>query len=289
MPIASFPPFSFLVLVSYCILLLTQCCFDSLELVWVFIELLTFVFIGIALTSSTGSFITYGVVSYFITQRMLSMVLLVRIFLFHMSPLFFVSSLIFGVTLGAKLGVFPFSGWYLSSVSFFPSFILLVALTFHKVPLLYMVNILIPSFLPSQVCILIYFLLVTNLVVMSFSSVSSLDLRSLLITTSIGNNSWLLLACVAGGWTLFFFLSVYSILLAFSFSRNTTISRASLLAVRGLPPSPLFFLKLVVMWTLCSQSPYSVTVIWLRFVILATLLLSYSYLRFVFRRFVTAY
>jgi len=189
MPNVFFPPFSFLVLVSYCSLLLTLCCFDSLELVWVFIELLTFVFIGIALTSCRGSFITYGVVSYFITQSMLSIVLLVSIFLFHLSLLLFISGLIFGITLRAKLGVFPFSGWYLSSVSFFPSFILLVALTFHKLPLLYMVYILSPSLLSSQLCFLIYFLLTLNLGVMSLSSISSLDLRTLVITTSIGNNS----------------------------------------------------------------------------------------------------
>jgi hypothetical protein len=109
MALFSFSPFSFFMVSSYVLLLTFQCSFDTLEVLWVLMELLTFVFVGIALTSSNGSFVGYGVVSYFITQSMLSMALLIRIFLLRFGPQGWFIPMFFFVIIIAKLGGFPFS------------------------------------------------------------------------------------------------------------------------------------------------------------------------------------
>jgi len=104
-----FSPFSFFMVFSYALLLFFQCAFDTLEILWVLIELLTFVFVGISLTTSNGSFVGYGVVRYFITQSILSMALLISIFMLRLSLATLFIPIFFLVVLIAKLGGFPFS------------------------------------------------------------------------------------------------------------------------------------------------------------------------------------
>lgn len=289
MPLFTTSPFSFLVLFSYTSLLLFQCSFDSLEVLWVLMELLTFVFVGIALTTSGGSFLSYGVVSYFITQRILSIVLLLTIFSQHFMPLISSYTFVLVLTILAKIGGVPFSGWYFSSLSFFPPFIMLIALTIHKLPLLNMCFIVLPNFLasPSGWALFSAFVF-TNLLVIGIISVSRSNLLSLVITTSIGNNSWLLLACVAGGYALGVFLVIYFLLLSVSFSTNPWVSSWGLLSVSGLPPFPIFFIKLSVLWLLTQQSIFTERFLYLSLTMLMTLLLSFSYIRFVFSRFSTS-
>jgi hypothetical protein len=128
----------------------------------------------------------------------------------------------------------------------------------------------------------------TNLLVIGIISVSRSNLLSLVITTSIGNNSWLLLACVAGGYALGVFLVIYFLLLSVSFSTNPWVSSWGLLSVSGLPPFPIFFIKLSVLWLLTQQSIFTERFLYLSLTMLMTLLLSFSYIRFVFSRFSTS-
>lgn len=102
-------PFSFLVLLSYFLLIVFQFMFDTLEVLWVFMELLTFILMGVIFTSTTSSTASFSVVSYFITQRMLSMLMLVTILILHFSGPFLMYYLLFFVVVFSKLGRFPFS------------------------------------------------------------------------------------------------------------------------------------------------------------------------------------
>jgi formate hydrogenlyase subunit 3/multisubunit Na+/H+ antiporter MnhD subunit len=73
----------------------------------------------------------------------------------------------------------------------------------------------------------------------------------------------------------------------FVLSPNALVSNWGLFSVRGLPPFPMFFIKLFVLWSLLSQSSYTIRFTLLSGIILTTLMLSFSYIRFVFRRYVS--
>lgn len=276
-------PFSFLVLLSYFLLIVFQFMFDTLEVLWVFMELLTFILMGVIFTSTTSSTASFSVVSYFITQRMLSMLMLVTILILHFSGPFLMYYLLFFVVVFSKLGRFPFSNWYYSSVVLLPNFILLLVLTVHKFPLLYILCLVSSTFaeLPSFWYALMLYLIL-NLFVSGARSINSREITSLVLNTSIANNSWLLISSMLGVWVMISFVSVYSFLLLLVFSNNSVVSTWSLIAVSGLPPFPMFFMKLLVITLLLlGTGEFLLACVF----ILASFVVSFSYLRFVFRQF----
>ena len=84
-------------------------------------------------------------------------------------------------------------------------------------------------------------------------ALSSLDLVSLLVFRSIANNSWFLLALYSQSFLsfslLFFF---YAIGVGFRMLSNKALSGIGLLILSGLPPFPLFFVKLFIIIVLGS-------------------------------------
>lgn len=102
-------PFPFLLLMAYSMLLILQFRIDSLELLWVVIELLTFLLIGLVFISASSSTIIFGSVVYFITQSILSIVFLSIVFFIRFSttvnPIF---AFLFFFVIYIKIGGFPF-------------------------------------------------------------------------------------------------------------------------------------------------------------------------------------
>ena len=169
--------------------------------------------------------------------------------------------------------------------------------TLHKLPPLLMIKVFVlPLNLPLLWVSILVTTLITGLIMMSL-----VDLRMLLVLSSIGNNSWLLLSQFVRLYIFLFYLLVYSISLFFvlygfgSLSKlraflsiGSSSNRLSfwVLTVSGLPPFPLFFCKMVVLLSLF----YSLSV---NFVVLIFLLrgafIFISYLQSLIKYYVNMY
>lgn len=107
--VSFFAPFPFVVFTSYFLLLILQFCIDSLEFLWVIIELLTFVIIGLVFITACSSVTMFGATIYFITQSILSIIFLALVFFirFYIVDRSFVLFTLFFV-IYVKIGGFPF-------------------------------------------------------------------------------------------------------------------------------------------------------------------------------------
>lgn len=289
MALLNFTPFYFIVVLCYSLFFTLQFCFDSLELIWIVIEILTFLLIGLIFIQGYTSRSILGAVVYFITQSIFSMVLLRLLFLFRGSSIddFFLSFGVLSVVF-IKLGSFPFHSWYYSSVYSFPSFLLVLSLTFHKTSLLYIVNVFLQ--LSGDLVTVTYIfivLMLLNILLLGSASLSCTDVRSLLITTSLANNSWLLLTSFSNLRVTLLFTTVYFFFLSFSLYGGLYLSTFSLVTLRGLPPLPIFFIKILTLWAVITNALSTPNMfLFLCLVILFTLLVAISYLRFTFSRFI---
>jgi len=187
---------------------------------------------------------------YFFTQSLASFLLLLS-YVFA-RPMW----LTFAVVL--KLGLFPFMLWFFHAVLSFPNSLFLLVATLHKLPVLL---ILLQFRLPLQFT----FLWISFLLTLSLSGVmmvQRLDLRILLVASSVGNNAWLLLAQQAGvSYLIAFFclyvLSLSGVVLSLGASYGSPkqpgiLTSVSLLSLSALPPFPLFFIKLGIVWVYFS-------------------------------------
>lgn len=177
--VSFFAPFPFVVFTAYFLLLILQFSIDSLEFLWVLIELLTFVIIGLIFITACSSTTMFGATIYFITQRILSIIFLALVFFmrFNIVNRLFVLFLFF-LVLYIKIGGFPFHSWYYSSVYPFPRIIFLLVLTFHKTPLLVSFLIVFTRFnLLADLQQFVFLVIILNLLALGVFSLVSADLR----------------------------------------------------------------------------------------------------------------
>jgi NADH:ubiquinone oxidoreductase subunit 2 (subunit N) len=197
--------------------------------------------------------------------------------------------------------MFPFFSWYINVLYRFPSFILFLARTFHKLPPLYI------FFLVIDKEILLFILLVSifTILIASVFMLSIYDLRYLLIVSSIGNNSFLLLAVITNRIFLFsifyfiYFITIFLILLTFnnltshSYSYSLNFSLFSIylmlliLNLASFPPFPGFFTKFFIF--LVCYSIYSYYSYFLLIIIILNVLIIVSYIRVFFKYIVNIY
>lgn len=235
----NFTPFSFLFFLVYSLLLLCLVSLQDFFSIWILIELLMLVFLGISYTVLSSRFSC--VMQYFLIQTLASFSIFV--FYFLSFPSFYTLSFIL------KLAMFPCYSWFISVINRFPNSLFLLARTLHKLPPFFLILITLP-FLSLDLLILssVLSLLVAGLVILVVS-----DIRLLLVVSSIGNNSWLLLSMLQGIhlFSLFFILYSFSLCLVIRFFRSSSLIlqapsslvSLSLLSLSGFPPFPLFFVK----------------------------------------------
>ena len=156
---------------------------------WLYIEIAILLFIGLSYTVFTHSFTQ--LMLYFLIQTLASFGILV----FYTIDL----SLLFYFSLFLKLGIFPFISWYLNVLYRFPSFILLLRRTLHKLPPLFLFYIV---YNPSYSSFVIVSVLL-SLVVGGFYILNVLDLRYLIVVSSIANNGFLLIGLISGSMVSF--------------------------------------------------------------------------------------
>lgn len=272
-------PLVFFSLLIYTLCIIFSLSFDRLESVWIIIEVSTFVFVGVSLILSQSSSSGMSLISYFLTQSVFSLILLVLGFSLRYDPNFTISVLL-GMIVFFKLGAFPVHSWYFTAVMYLPNPSFLLSLTFQKILPLYVLTVAIHG-VSYIISILFSFLLLINMIIAGTLSLTSLDLRSVVVFTSIANNIWLFSSVVVRFSTFLVFLAVYYSLLLLLFSPFSPFKTLSLVSLRGLPPFPMFFLKLFVVYGLASFLFFPGFYLLTLLLMLGTLLVSLSYIRLV--------
>ena len=274
-----FTPYTYLFLSLYFIIIVSIFSISNFFIFWLFIEVLILLFIGVSYTLFTHSYTQ--LIIYFLFQTLGSFSILV-IYLFSLKYLLYFS-------LFFKLGIFPFFSWYINVLYRFPSFMLFLASTFHKLPPIYIFYLIVEY---SDIRFLILISVITVLV----SSIFILyiyDLRYLLIVSSIGNNSFMLLAVLTNRiivFTLFYITYTLTIFLLLTRFNNLTSHSYSyrikysifgtyllmlLLNLASFPPFPGFILKFLVFFRCISQYPVISPILLLLIVVNVIIIISY--------------
>lgn len=190
---------------------------------------------------------------YFLIQTISSFLILV--FYIYGFPTLLTSAFII------KLSMFPFFIWYINAIYRLPNFIFWLARTLHKIPPMMMIKL----FRLNLNYNLLWVSIVFTTLFIGLIMLSIYDFRMLLVLSSIGNNSWLLLSQMSNFIIFILYIMVYRfslLLVLFSFgsssklqlSKRLSISVNSLsfwvLTLSGMPPFPLFYCKVVVILSL---------------------------------------
>lgn len=247
----TFSPYSFLYFSFYLTFLFSLLQISNFYYYWVIIEVLMLLFIGLAYSFMVSSY--SQLILYFLIQTIASFLILV--FYLYDLPIFLTVAFIL------KLSIFPFFMWYINVIYRLPNFIFWLASTLHKVPPIMILKIFIFNLDPTLLWVSIVFTTLVAGVIM----LSMFDFRILLVLSSIGNNSWLLLSQISHiilfvVYMVVYRLSLFLVLRRFgglsklSFVKNLSFSNRNfsfwVLTLSGMPPFPLFYLKILVVFVL---------------------------------------
>lgn len=184
---------------------------------------------------------------YFLLQTISSFTILVA----YLLP----SPVLFSAFLILKLSIFPFNFWYVRLLYRFPNSLFFLASTFHKLPPLLLVYLFsVDLHFPTLWASILFTMFISSSIM-----ITSSDLRLTLIRSSVGNNSWFIMALLSGLHVFRVFFVVYCTLFYIVvrlFGRLSNLPRFSpksmlyVTALRGIPPSPLFFMKMLVLFSL---------------------------------------
>lgn len=283
-----FTPFSYIFLTVYLLVLFFILTLRNFYIFWLYIEISMLLFIGLSYTIFVHRYTQ--LMLYFLIQTLASFGMLVFYTLDSNYLLYF--------ALFLKLGMFPFISWYLNVLYRFPSFTLLIRRTLHKLPPLFLFYTFYNSFYTNFVLVSV----LLSLVVGGLYILTVLDMRYLIVVSSMANNSFLLLGLISGNivtFTFFFvlyFLTMLFVLLTFkglikplvstNFSKYTItlLTIALLLNMAAIPPLPMFMAKFVVIYDFMQVRPVSFS--FLVVLVLANVSIIASYCQ-LFMKFVT--
>lgn len=190
-------------------------------------------------------------IRYFLIQALASLIILTS-FIYN-------SNIFLTVGLIIKLSMFPFHFWFINLIIRFSNFILWLSISLHKIPavlIVYNFNILLDTNL-------FIFVLILSVLSSGVIIISTINLRYLLILSSIGNNVWFILSQYVSISFFLIFSIIYSILLFIQFYYLSFFSKEIVLnfsiknliallvlSVSGLPPFPIFYIKLYIIFEL---------------------------------------
>lgn len=275
-----FIPQTFFFIVVYLLFVFFMFCTDRFFVFWSLIEIRTLVFIGVSYSFFKNNF--SSLIIFFIIQAISAFSLLI----FYCVS----SGYIFTISLFLKLSIFPFFFWYINVAFSFPMFILFFSRTIFKIPAFSMANIFYGLLDYNLVFISIVLTIAVRALVIIFSN----DLRMLLVSSSVVNNSWFFLSQYVSIHFFIIYFTVYSFFLACLILNSSTLFSIrnfrynikydflvilSLLTLAGLPPFPLFYVKLLVIFSVAS---YFFSYIFIMFVMLFTVISMLGYLKHVF-------
>lgn len=287
----AFTPFTFFFVRVYRIVLLFIFSLSNFYFFWLYIEIAILLFIGLSYTIFSHSFTQ--LILYFLIQTLASFSMLV-FYTLDFSYLFY-------FFLFFKLGIFPFISWYLNVLYRFPSFVLLLSRTLHKLPPLFLFLLVYNSTYSSFILLSV----LLSLIVGGFYMLNVLDLRYLIVVSSMANNGFLLLGLISGSMFVFwlfyslYFLNMFFILymlggftkLSFNQIRSKSITTIVVLALlfnlAALPPFPMFFAKFLVLLEYFTSAPNSIYMVVI--LILANVFIMASYCQLLIKYVVNNY
>lgn len=281
-------PQMFLFFCIYLFFLSFMACVDSFFMFWSIIEFRTLVFIGLSYSAFKNSF--SRLLIFFIIQSYSAFIILI----------FFCINFSFGFTFTIllKLSIFPFYFWYLSVIPLFSNFMFWFSSTFFKIPSI----IILYNFFYILNYNVFFISRILTIFFGALAMLSSNDLRFILISSSVVNNSWFFFSQIVRLLVFLVYFLVYFLILTaivyhvhFNSSTNflsycsikhTNFVVVSLLTLSGLPPFPLFFSKMLVVFILLANIQYFFIVLLLLFVSVLTLV---GYLKYVFNILIYSY
>ena len=287
----AFTPFTFFFVRVYRIVLLFIFSLPNFYFFWLYIEIAILLFIGLSYTIFSHSFTQ--LILYFLIQTLASFSMLV-FYTLDFSYLFY-------FFLFFKLGMFPFISWYLNVLYRFPSFVLLLSRTLHKLPPLFLFLLVYNSTYSSFILLSV----LLSLIVGGFYMLNVLDLRYLIVVSSMANNGFLLLGLISGSMFVFwlfyslYFLNMFFILymlggftkLSFNQIRSKSLTTIVVLALlfnlAALPPFPMFFVKFLVLLEYFTSAPNSIYMIVI--LVLANVFIMASYCQLLIKYVVNNY
>lgn len=235
-------------------------CLTSIEFIpfWVYIEFAMFMFMILAFSTVESSSYT-SLCVYYLIQALSSLSIIGCYFIMEWYQVEYVVLFIY-IVLFIKLGLFPFNFWYFSSVGIFSKFPLFLSITLQKLPPVYLFSGFV---FPSNTFSLWvgYIFIGSMLLTLIISVYISLKvnwgcIKSLLIVSSIFNGVWLMVFGLVSLTTLYIFLGIYSIsILLILYSKKLDV--LAIFNLIGLPPFPIFFLKLFVIYIFFMRASVS--------------------------------
>ena len=245
-----FTPYTFFFMSFYFLFLIFIFSCSNFVVFWVFIEFIMLIFIGISYTLFLNNF--SSLILYFLLQTVSSF----RILLFYLYPY----PLLFSVFLTIKLSIFPFHFWFLNICYRFPNFVLFLRSSFHKIPVFLIIILFMPSLRTSFIMVST----ILTLLVSGFIMLRSVDFRGILVCSSVGNNSWFFMRSTLDLFSFFFFFTVYCFFLYLVFIELSVFTKPLvnlsskpiynlfyyITFIRGLPPFPIFFSKIFILFSL---------------------------------------
>lgn len=283
-----FTPFSYLFLTVYLLVLFFILTLRNFYIFWLYIEVAMLLFMGLSYTIFAHRYTQ--LMLYFLMQTLASFGILV---FYTLGSDYLLYSALF-----LKLGIFPFISWYLNVLYRFPTFTLLIRRTLHKLPPLFLFYIIYNSSYTN-------FLLVSvllSLLVGGLYMLTVLDLRYLIVVSSMANNSFLLLGVMSGNlfrfslfFTLYFFTMLFllatlkgllkPLIYPFNIKYGITLFLViMLLNIAAFPPLPIFLAKFLILYDFLSINSLSYP--FLVIVVLANVTMMASYCQ-LFIKFVT--
>lgn len=251
-------------------------------------EVAILLFIGLSYTIFVHSYTQ--LMLYFLIQTLASFGMLVFYTLDSHYLLYF--------SLFLKLGMFPFMSWYLNVLYRFPSFTLLLSRTLHKLPPLILFYMFYRTLYTNFVLISVLLSLLVGGVYM----LTVLDLRYLIVVSSMANNSFLLLSVMSGDpFSFSLFFTLYSLTMLFLLIRFKGLLKPLiypfhikygitlflvflLLNIAAFPPLPLFLAKFSIIYHFLQVSSLSFPFLLLVVLSNVTIIASYCQL---FIKFIT--
>lgn len=249
-----FSPFSYIFLRFYILFIFSLFSLSNFYFYWSVIEILMLLFMGFSYTLFTNSF--SQLMSYFLIQILSSFFILVS-YLYSFSFLLTMSFFL-------KLSMFPFFSWYINLTYRFPNFIFWMVSTFHKLPAMLIIKVFL---MPINLSILWISIIFTTFI-RGIMILSVLDFRLMLVLSSVGNNSWFILSQICNSLVFMSFLLVYSLSFFFvlhvikdlrkpalysSFYPSSYPLSFRILSLSGMPPFPVFYVKMLVIYFLISS------------------------------------
>lgn len=246
-----FSPYSFLFYSIYILFIFSLFSITNFYYYWATMELIILLFIGLSYTVFVRGY--SQLIVYFLIQTISSFLLLV-FYIYDVQSLMTFAFLI-------KLSIFPFFMWYINLIYKFPNFIFWLSSTLHKLPPILMIKLFSIN-LDTNV---VWLSIILTVLVRGVMILSVVDLRILLVLSSIGNNSWFLISQIVNMFVFLSFIILYTLSLFYlldsfagiskpsvpiSLSHNPYRLRFWVLSISGMPPFPLFLGKILVIVSL---------------------------------------